>query len=399
MTIWKRPPRLYVRLAFLAAAILLLWSSPKLLVQSSMFVAICSPIASRSISAGIGIGLAFAGIALLRSRWFCRYACPMGLLLEGVSRIGLKRAAWWSRLPQLGRYAALATITGALVGYPVLLWMDPLSIFSGIFAIRIAADLISGILAGALILLSLASGTVWCSHLCPLGGTQELISSVRLHFQIRDKTSPGLQGIAGRRAFIALATGAGLGYWAQRARAMQSKSEFLRPPGAVAERDFAGICVRCGNCVRACPSKIIHPDIGSVGLTGLLAPVVRYEKKYCREDCIACTRACPTGALQPLSMDQKRAYVIGEALLDASLCLLALEEKDCDACKRACPYEAVQIHWDEAQYVAYPIIDSHKCNGCGACEVACPADPIKAIRVWRITNDELRITNYKNRRD
>jgi MauM/NapG family ferredoxin protein len=380
---WKNPPRLYVRLAFLAAAILLLWGRPKLLVQSSIFVAICSPIASRSISAGIVIGLAFGVIVLLRSRWFCRYACPMGLLLEGFSRIGLNRTAWWSRFPQLGQYAALATLAGAVAGYPILLWMDPLSIFSSIFALRIAADMLSGILAGALILLSLTSGTAWCSRLCPLGGTQELISSIRLHFQKRDKPSPSLQGVTARRAFITLAVGAGLGFWAQRVRAAPSKYEFLRPPGAVAEGNFAGICIRCGNCVRACPSKIIYPDIGSAGLAGLLAPVIHYEKKYCREDCIACTKACPTGALQPLSVDQKRKYVIGEALLDASLCLLALEEKDCDACKRACPFEAVQIHWDEEQYVAYPIIDSHKCNGCGACEVACPAAGTKAIRVWK----------------
>jgi MauM/NapG family ferredoxin protein len=393
MRIGTRPPRLYARLSFLAAAVLLLWVNPKLLVQSSLFVAICSPIASRGISVRIGIGLAFALIAILRSRWFCRYACPMGLLLEAVSRIGLNRTAWWAHLPQLGRYAALATMAGAVVGYPVLLWMDPLSIFSGIFAVRIAADLLSGILAGALILLSLISGAVWCSRLCPLGGTQDLISSIRLHFQNRGEASPNQHGIAARRAFIVLAAGAGIGFWAQRVRGAQSKDEFLRPPGAVVEKDFAGICVRCGNCVRACPSRIIYPDVGSAGLTGLLAPVIHYEKNYCREDCAACTKACPTGALHPLGVNQKREYVIGEALLDTSLCLLALQEKDCDACKRACPFEAVQIHWDEEQYVAYPVIDFHKCNGCGACEVACPAKGTKAIRVWRITNDGLRITN------
>jgi MauM/NapG family ferredoxin protein len=383
MKFWKSPPRLYVRLAFFAAAILLLWDKPKLLVQSSLFVAICSPIASRSISAGIGIGLAFALVALLRSRWFCRYACPMGLLLEGVSRIGLNRTAWWSRLPPLGRYAALATVAGAVVGYPVLLWMDPLSIFSGIVAVRVTTDVLSGILAGVLILLSLTSGTAWCSRLCPLGGTQELISSIRMHFQNHAEASPNQQGVTARRAFIVLAAGAGIGFWAQRVRAAQSKDEFLRPPGAVAEKYFAGICVRCGNCVRACPPKIIYPDIGSAGLAGLLAPVIHYKKDYCREDCIACTKACPTGALQILNMDQKRKYVIGEALLDASLCLLALEEKDCDACKRACPFEAIHIHWDEAQYVAYPVIDFHRCNGCGACEVACPTEGAKAMRVWR----------------
>jgi polyferredoxin len=119
MMLLKRLPRLYIRLAFLAAAILLLWISPKLLVQSSTFVAICSPIASRSVSVGIGIGWAFALLTLLRPRWFCRFACPMGLVLEVAAKIGLKRSSCRSRCPQLGQYAALITLAGAIVGYPI----------------------------------------------------------------------------------------------------------------------------------------------------------------------------------------------------------------------------------------------------------------------------------------
>jgi MauM/NapG family ferredoxin protein len=379
---WTRPPRLYVRLGFFAAAILLLWRQPKLLVQTSAFVAICSPIASRRISLGITIGLVFSVIALMRFRWFCRYACPMGLFLEGLSKIGLKRIAWWARFPQLGKHAALITLAGAIAGYPLLLWMDPLSIFSSIFAVQIAADVLSGALAGILILLSLTSGTIWCSRLCPLGGSQELLASIRFRFRKRDESASDAQGIRGRRAFLSLAAGAGLGFCAARIRIAQPNESLLRPPGAVDEKRFTGICVRCGNCVRACPSKIIHPDVGEGGLTGLLAPVIRYKKNYCLEDCIKCLQTCPTGALQSLNLTQKRHYVIGEALVDASLCVLALGEKDCDACMRSCPYEAVQIHWDEDQYIAYPIVDAKKCNGCGACEIACPTSNDKAIKVW-----------------
>jgi formate hydrogenlyase subunit 6/NADH:ubiquinone oxidoreductase subunit I len=113
-----------------------------------------------------------------------------------------------------------------------------------------------------------------------------------------------------------------------------------------------------------------------------LAPPIVYEKDYCREDCARCTQVCPRGALQALNLKQNTEYLIGEALLDSPACLLVYGRRDCDACVRACPFHAVKIHWDDEQYVAYPVIDYKKCNGCGACEVACPVEGTKAIRVW-----------------
>jgi formate hydrogenlyase subunit 6/NADH:ubiquinone oxidoreductase subunit I len=85
-----------------------------------------------------------------------------------------------------------------------------------------------------------------------------------------------------------------------------------------------------------------------------------------------------------MGLEEKSRYVIGEARVDLSLCLLVLGEKDCDACMRACPFDAVRIHWDEERYIAYPVIDAGKCNGCGACEVVCPTNGVKAAKVWRV---------------
>jgi ferredoxin-type protein NapF len=189
--------------------------------------------------------------------------------------------------------------------------------------------------------------------------------------------------LASRRFFVLSALGIAMGLAARRVGAARGEDAPLRPPGASPETLFAGLCLRCGNCIRSCPEKIIYSDLGQAGVAGLLAPVVRYEKKYCREGCTVCTELCPSGALQPLNVKEKQRYIIGEALLDIELCVLALGQRDCDACARACPYDAVHIFWDEDQYIAYPVVDFKKCNGCGACEVACPVSGYKAIRVWR----------------
>jgi len=376
-----RHMRLIVRLAFFGAACALLWpiaswmDGMKWVAEASPFVAICSSIALRHVTLGAVAGFAVAVIVMVRRRWFCRYVCPAGLVFEGASRIGFKKTSWWAKVPVIGRYAALLTFFGALVGYPVLLWMDPLALFSSLFSIRTAV--VAGVGAGILILLSFTSGLFWCKRLCPLGATQDLLGSSAALFKSEPKRSVPL-----RRAFLLAAAGVGMGLVTRRLGAARAENAPLRPPGAVSEELFAGACLRCGNCVRACPSRIIHPDTGQAGIAGLLAPVISYGTEYCLEDCNACTRVCPSGALEQLTLEEKGKYIIGEALVDGSLCLVTLAEKDCDACAQACPYDAVEIHWDEEQYIAYPLIDIDRCNGCGACEVVCPTE-YKAIRVWK----------------
>ena len=99
-------------------------------------------------------------------------------------------------------------------------------------------------------------------------------------------------------------------------------------------------CIRCGSCARVCPSKIISPDTGEAGIAGLLAPKIRYEKEYCLEDCNECLQVCPSGALQQMDLKLKQRYVIGESLVDGSICVLVRGERDCDACARSCSFDA-----------------------------------------------------------
>jgi ferredoxin-type protein NapF len=390
--------RLYVRLGcFLLATLLLLpfpfWiHSSRILVQASSFITICTILAGGTIWVGSILGLAFAVLSLVRKRWFCRYICPVGLLLDTVSGVKLPGRIWWKRFPPIGKYIVLLTAAGAIFGYPFFLWMDPLAFLNSAFSAYKARDVLSVIvsLSGivVLLLLTLTSGDFWCARICPLGATQDLLENVgsfRRYFrktnrtESRKKAAPGNAFAATRRMFIAIAAGLGCSLLAQKISQARSGEAALRPPGAIREDKFTGLCLRCGNCVRACPSRIIHPDRGQSGALGFLSPVVRYKTDYCKQDCNACTTVCPSGALQRLNLERKNRYVIGKASVDTSLCLWGVSE--CHTCLPSCPYEAIKVQWNEEAYESFPGVDSAKCNGCGACEAVCPTGDLKAIKV------------------
>jgi ferredoxin len=396
--------RLYVRVVFLLLSVLLLLPFPfwvdnsRIFVQTSAFVTICTILAGGTLWVGSVFGLCFTIISLFRKRFFCRYSCPVGLILDTVSIVKLPVRLWWKGSPPIGRYIVLLTLAASIAGYPFLLWMDPLAFLNSAFSVYNAKDIpavvisISGMVI--LLILALTSGNFWCARICPLGATQDILEDIgafcRRHIIKRAgnnaqvKTAPDSIFPATRRAFIAVAAGLGFSLLAQKFVQAGSKENVLRPPGAISEEEFTGLCLRCGNCVRACPSKIIHPDIGQAGVLGFLAPVIGYKSAYCNEKCNACTKACPSGALQSLNLEQKNRYVIGKASVDTSLCLWGYS--DCNTCIRACPYEAVTVQWNEEAYESFPGVDPLKCNGCGACEVVCPTGDLKAIKVRKKIN-------------
>jgi MauM/NapG family ferredoxin protein len=375
----------------------------------SPYVLIGSVVAARTVGLATLVGLPVLLVVLARRRWFCRYVCPVGLMTEQASRLRRRGKPAARRLPPLGTWIVLLTLAGACFGYPVLLWMDPLAIFQGVFTLResplgVAGQASAGALAAILGISVLLPGA-WCLRICPLGATQELLilprrwmRSVRseppeqsTHAEPAEGSTPSAScarellaeprtkasRLFPRRSVLSAAFGAvcaGLGArWAIDAstRPSRDRHRALRPPGSMESPPFTGLCIRCGNCVRACPVQIIEPDGADGGLAGLLAPVIRFREDYCREDCHACTQVCPSGAISRMSLDEKRKARIGLAVLDASICLLA-DDRECDICARVCPFEAIDIVWNEEEYIALPQVDAAKCPGCGACEVACP---------------------------
>jgi MauM/NapG family ferredoxin protein len=181
-----------------------------------------------------------------------------------------------------------------------------------------------------------------------------------------------------RRTLLAIGAGA-VGAAALRSGS-PGKPGPLRPPGALAEPVFGGVCTRCGNCVRACPGGIIEHDLKPGGWASLLTPVLRFRRDYCREDCVRCTEVCPSGALVRVSLENKKTVRLGLPRIDMNVCLLA-QDRECSLCRSRCPYDAVRYLWSETDYTLTPEVDPEKCTGCGACEAACPTAPRKAIVV------------------
>ena len=114
--------RLLGRIVALALAVVLLldvlpWDAAPMVVPAvSPWVAICSAVALRSFSWIVLLAVPVLVLSVLRKRWFCRYACPVGLLTEQAGRPMVWTRGVAGRLPHLGRWFALIGLAGR-VGY------------------------------------------------------------------------------------------------------------------------------------------------------------------------------------------------------------------------------------------------------------------------------------------
>ncbi len=157
----------------------------------------------------------------------------------------------------------------------------------------------------------------------------------------------------------------------------------LRPPGAIPEEDFLATCIHCGLCVEACPFDTLK--LGAYGEdvpVGTPYFIPRDIPCYLCED-IPCAAACPTGALDLLSLTDEEGELdvsksrMGVAVIDYNNCI-ANRGLRCDACVRACPYIEKAIFVDSRRNprtgkhaMLVPVVDADYCTGCGLCEKAC----------------------------
>jgi ferredoxin-type protein NapF len=159
-----------------------------------------------------------------------------------------------------------------------------------------------------------------------------------------------------------------------------SSHRLIRPPGARAEDAFVTACVRCGECMKVCPTNTLQPAVGEGGLEALGSPIIVPRVGPCMEPCDLCGRVCPTSAIQPFTVEEKRHLFLGTASVDRSTCIAWSADRVCMVCDEACPYDAIHASMSQ-DGVARPVVDERICVGCGMCEYVCPVEPLGAIRV------------------
>jgi len=191
-----------------------------------------------------------------------------------------------------------------------------------------------------------------------------------------------------RRKFLSYTRNVGLAalgglVWSAYVDEVKANKLLLRPPGAIKESDFLKTCIKCGECVEACPyDTLTLAKPGDNKPLGTPYFIPRDVPCYMCTD-IPCVPPCPTGALDIKSVSNKKGELdinlskMGVAVVDTKNCI-AYWGIQCDACYRACPLldKAIYLEYDQNKRTgkhAYlkPVVDADYCTGCGLCEHAC----------------------------
>jgi MauM/NapG family ferredoxin protein len=166
-------------------------------------------------------------------------------------------------------------------------------------------------------------------------------------------------------------------------------AHLIRPPGA-AETDLLSKCIRCGECVRVCPTGVLHPAVAEAGVEGFWTPVLIARAGFCQYSCNACGQVCPVGAIPNLPLEEKRRQVMGAAYVNKDRCIAWSDRQECLVCEEMCPLPEKAITVDYSEFSGgAPVVDRTRCIGCGNCEYKCPVNGEAAIRVYAPGRDSV----------
>ncbi|MGD2279411.1 MAG: 4Fe-4S binding protein [Candidatus Omnitrophota bacterium] len=286
--------------------------------------------------------------ALFLSRFWCRAICPLGALYALVARFAILRRVY-EKCINCGTCAAYCR-TGAIqkdasyVKGECILCMD-------------------------------------CVYGCPAHTTKFTWPRKKRG----DESAEPERGISRKNfLFLMLSSAFLMGFrWLKTGK--EKIGNVIRPPAALKEGDFLDRCIRCGNCMKVCPTNGLQPTMLEAGIEGIWTPHLVPEIGQCEYSCTLCGNVCPTGAITKITPKQKETMKLGTAKVDRSICIAWAYDQECLVCEEHCPIsdKAIKVIEEKimGNVVKKPVVDPNLCVGCGICQNKCPVRPVRAIKV------------------
>lgn len=173
----------------------------------------------------------------------------------------------------------------------------------------------------------------------------------------------------------------------------RAHEKLIRPPGALPEKQFLEKCVKCSECMKACPTNGLQPVMTEAGPEGLWTPKLVPKIGYCEYYCSLCSQVCPTGAIKELTIEEKIKVRIGTAWINKNRCIPYFLGRPCIVCEEHCPtspkaikFVMVETKLPDGTVATQkaPVIDLELCIGCGICENKCPVVDDPAVYVTSV---------------